>query len=121
MMAPASTTQARTLCVSIVLLAMLLAVGFPVSVSAGGSSRIVIHAVVLAVDPAQGLVALHHEALETGTATDRICRLRHRRDVLMLRRGTVIEAYAETSHQPWILDDVHVRARTTFAKPALAI
>jgi len=74
-------------------------------------SRMVIHAVVLAVDPARSLVVLHHEALETGTATDRICRLKHHADALLLARGTVIEAVAETSHQPWILEGVHVRAR----------
>ena len=55
---------------------------------------------------------MHHEALETGAATDRICRLRHRSDARFLRRGTVIEAEAETSHQPWVIDTIHVRAQT---------
>lgn len=88
---------------------------------AADRSRMIIHAVVLSVDPTQDLVALHHEALETGTATDRVCRVRHHSDLRLLTRGTVIEAIAETSHQPWVLDDVHVRARTLLVKPAAAI
>lgn len=85
---------------------------FPQPASADDRSVMVIHAVVLAVDPARSLVALHNEALETGLATDRICRLKHHNDALILRRGTVIEATAETAHDPWLLYDVHVRART---------
>lgn len=92
--------------------AVVLAFGSAPGVSsAADRSLIVIHAVVLAVDPARSLVVLHHEALETGTATNRICRLKHRADALRLARGTVIEAVAETAHQPWVLEGVHVRAR----------
>ena len=91
---------------------MLLALSAaPGTAWAADQSRIVIHAVVLAVDPARSLVVLHHEALETGTATDRVCRLKHHSDALLLARGTVIEAVAETAHQPWVLEGVHVRAR----------
>jgi hypothetical protein len=93
-------------------LCLLLALAAaPATTWAADESRMVIHAVVLAVDPSRSLVVLHHEALETGTATDRICRLKHHADALLLARGTVIEAVAETSHQPWILEGVHVRAR----------
>lgn len=86
-----------------------------------GSSRIVIHAVILAVDPARNMVAIHHEALETGAAGTQICRLRRHRDLRGLTRGTVIEAVAETSHQPWVLDNVHVRARTLLPAPTTSI
>lgn len=103
-------------------MAFFMLLGLAVSPAvAADRSLVVIHAVVLGIDPSQDLVALHHEALETGTATDRVCRLRHHSDLHLLTRGTVIEATAETSHQPWILDDVHVRARTLLIKPAAAI
>lgn len=93
------------------LLGALLIVACPALGEPADQSRILIHAVVLAVDPARSLVELHHEALETGAATDRICRLRHRSDARFLRPGTVIEAEAETSHQPWVIDTIHVRAQ----------
>jgi|GEM_PF-2156447 hypothetical protein len=111
MTAPARVQQRLPWLCVIVAAAVFFAVRPGTSI-AEDKSRIVIHAVVLAVDPARSLVALHHEALETGAATDRICRLKHRRDALFLTRGTVIEATAETAHQPWVLEDVHVRART---------
>jgi len=95
----------------LVLVLMLLCAGAPGAGRAADRSRIVIHAVVLAVDPARSLVVLHHEALETGAATDRLCRLKHHQDALLLARGTVIEAVAETAHQPWVIEGIHVRAR----------
>lgn len=119
MKAPASTLH-RTTYLSIVLGLVLLAAAWPGPALAADRSRMVIHAVVLAVDPAKSLVVLHHEALETGIATDRICQLRHHRDALILTRGTVIEAIAETAHQPWVLDDIHVRARTLLPSSAAA-
>ncbi len=108
----------RTTYLGIALVVVLLAVGWPGPSIAADRSRMVIHAVVLAVDPARSLVMLHHEALETGTATDRVCQLKHHRDALLLTRGTVIEAIAETAHQPWVLDDIHVRARTLLPSSA---
>jgi hypothetical protein len=102
----------------IILTALLVA--WPCVSSGADKSRVVIHAVVLAVDPGKSIVVLHHEALETGTATDRVCRLRHHRDALILARGTVIEATAETAHQPWVLDNVQVRARTLMPGPSSA-
>lgn len=101
----------RSAGISAALVALLAFAAMPGTSLAADRSRIVIHAVVLAVDPARSLVVLHHEALETGTATDRVCRLKHRADALLLARGTVIEAVAETAHQPWVLEAVHVRAR----------
>lgn len=85
----------------------------PAPASGADRSRLVIHAVILAIDPSHSLVALHHEALETLGAGDSICRLRNRRDARLLARGTVIEAIAETDHQPWVLDEIRVRARLT--------
>jgi hypothetical protein len=103
------------------LLTVLLGAVLAAPAWAGGNSRIVIHGVVIAVDPARSLVALHHEAFETGAAGNQICRLRRHRDLRGLTRGTVIEAVAETNHQPWVLDDVHVRARTLLPRTTTAI
>jgi hypothetical protein len=111
-MTASSIKLSRILLLGAVLLTMPAYFALTQPAVADDRSVIVIHAVVLAVDPARSLVALHHEALQTGLATDRVCRLKHHRDALLLRRGTVIEATAETAHDPWVLYDVHVRART---------
>jgi hypothetical protein len=104
----------------IALAAVLLAVAWSVAAPAADRSRIVIHAVVLAVDPARSLVAVHQEALETRPAVDRLCRLKHQGDVRRLQRGTVIEAIAETAHDPWVLDEVRVRAHTVLPSASSA-
>jgi hypothetical protein len=111
---PPSDNLFRTARARIAFFAVLFVVGTMLPALAADRSRIVIHAVVLSVDPVKSLVALHQEALETQPAVYRICRLKNPGDLRLLQRGTVIEATAETAHDPWVLDAVRVRARTVF-------
>jgi Cu/Ag efflux protein CusF len=100
----ASFSVARLLLVGCI--ASLLGVGGLEPASTGSS--IVIHAVILSVDPAHMTARIHHAALETMPAADRTCRVRDLANMKALRRGETIEAVADTMHSPWMLDRIRI-------------
>jgi Cu/Ag efflux protein CusF len=95
----------------VVFLASLVAGGPCAAVEsfASNGAQILIYATVIEVDRHRHLVTLHHEALDTVPASTRVCRLRRPSDDRRLIPGATIEAVADTSHNPWVLDQVIVR------------